>query len=106
MNTLCPSEEIFGPLAPLICFNTIDDVIGTANDTQYRLAAYLFSEDNRINDRVNRQLEVGIVGVNTGIISTVVPPFGGIKASSIGREGGRIGLDDYLETKYVCYDMR
>lgn len=105
-NMLCASEETFGPLAPLICFNTIDDVIGMANDTQFGLAAYLFSENHRIIDRVSRQLEVGMVGVNTGIISTAVAPFGGIKASGIGREGGRIGLDEYLETKYVCCDMR
>ncbi|WP_340676771.1 NAD-dependent succinate-semialdehyde dehydrogenase [Paraglaciecola sp.] len=105
-NMLCASEETFGPLAPLICFNTIDDVIDMANDSQFGLAAYLFSENHRTIDYVSRKLEAGMVGVNTGIISTAVAPFGGIKASGIGREGGRIGLDEYLETKYVCYDMR
>lgn len=105
-NMLCTKEETFGPLAPLIPFSTIADVIAMANDTQFGLAAYLFSENHRTIERISSQLEVGMVGVNTGIISTAVAPFGGIKTSGMGREGGRIGLDEYLETKYVCYDMR
>tara|TARA_R110000751_G_scaffold116604_2_gene216292 strand:+ start:42471 stop:43913 length:1443 start_codon:yes stop_codon:yes gene_type:complete len=105
-NMLCAKEETFGPLAPLIRFSTIADVIAMANDTQFGLAAYLFSENHRTIEHISAQLEVGMVGVNTGIISTAVAPFGGIKASGLGREGGRIGLDEYLETKYVCYDIR
>jgi succinate-semialdehyde dehydrogenase/glutarate-semialdehyde dehydrogenase len=102
----CTAEETFGPLAPLISFDTIDEAIEMANDTKYGLAAYMFSERYSTIEKVSNKLEAGMVGVNTGIISTAVAPFGGIKASGIGREGARIGLDEYLETKYVCYGIK
>lgn len=101
----CASEETFGPLAPLICFDTIDEAIEMANDTEFGLAAYCFSENHRTIEKVSSNLEAGMVGVNTGIISTAVAPFGGVKSSGIGREGARVGLDEYLEIKYVCYGM-
>lgn len=101
----CTNEETFGPLAPLICFDTIDEAIQMANNTEYGLAAYMFSENHRTIEKVSSRLEVGMVGVNTGIISTAVAPFGGVKSSGIGREGARAGLDEYLEIKYVCYGM-
>ncbi|AGH46163.1 NAD-dependent succinate-semialdehyde dehydrogenase [Paraglaciecola psychrophila] len=101
----CANEETFGPLAPLICFDTIDAAIQMANSTEFGLAAYMFSENHRTIEKVSSRLEVGMVGVNTGIISTAVAPFGGVKSSGIGREGARAGLDEYLEIKYVCYGM-
>jgi succinate-semialdehyde dehydrogenase/glutarate-semialdehyde dehydrogenase len=104
-NMQCANEETFGPLAPLICFDTIDEAILMANDTEFGLAAYMFSENHRTIEKVSSHLEVGMVGVNTGIISTAVAPFGGVKSSGIGREGARVGLDEYLEIKYVCYGM-
>jgi succinate-semialdehyde dehydrogenase/glutarate-semialdehyde dehydrogenase len=104
-NMQCANEETFGPLAPLIRFDTIDEAIQMANNTEFGLAAYMFSENHRTIEKVSSSLEVGMVGVNTGIISTAVAPFGGVKSSGIGREGARAGLDEYLETKYVCYGM-
>jgi succinate-semialdehyde dehydrogenase/glutarate-semialdehyde dehydrogenase len=104
-NMQCANEETFGPLAPLIRFDTIDEAIQMANNTEFGLAAYMFSENHRTIEKVSSSLEVGMVGVNTGIISTAVAPFGGVKSSGIGREGARVGLDEYLETKYVCYGM-
>ncbi|MGK0306555.1 MAG: succinate-semialdehyde dehydrogenase/glutarate-semialdehyde dehydrogenase [Gammaproteobacteria bacterium] len=104
-NMQCANEETFGPLAPLICFDTIDEAIQMANNSEFGLAAYMFSENHRTIEKVSSSLEVGMVGVNTGIISTAVAPFGGVKSSGIGREGARAGLDEYLETKYVCYGM-
>lgn len=104
-NMQCANEETFGPLAPLIRFDSIDEAIQMANNTEFGLAAYMFSENHRTIEKVSSSLEVGMVGVNTGIISTAVAPFGGVKSSGIGREGARAGLDEYLETKYVCYGM-
>jgi succinate-semialdehyde dehydrogenase/glutarate-semialdehyde dehydrogenase len=104
-NMQCANEETFGPLAPLICFDTIDEVIQMANNSEFGLAAYMFSENHRTIEKVSSRIEVGMVGVNTGIISTAVAPFGGVKSSGIGREGARAGLDEYLETKYICYGM-
>jgi succinate-semialdehyde dehydrogenase/glutarate-semialdehyde dehydrogenase len=104
-NMQCANEETFGPLAPLICFDTIDEAIQMANNSEFGLAAYMFSENHRTIENVSSRLEVGMVGVNTGVISTAVAPFGGVKSSGIGREGARAGLDEYLETKYVCYGM-
>lgn len=95
-------EETFGPLAPLFCFETEDEAIAMANDTEFGLAAYLFTEDRRRIWRVSEQLETGMVGVNTGLISNEVAPFGGIKQSGLGREGSRHGIEDYLELKYLC----
>lgn len=95
-------EEIFGPVAPLFRFSTEDDAIAIANDTEYGLAAYFYAADMGRIWRVSESLEYGMVGVNTGLISTEVAPFGGFKESGIGREGSHHGLDEYLETKYVA----
>ena len=95
-------EEIFGPVAPLFRFQTEEDAIRMANDTEFGLASYFFARDVGRIFRVSEALEYGMVGVNTGLISTEVAPFGGVKASDLGREGSRHGLDDYLEIKYVC----
>jgi succinate-semialdehyde dehydrogenase/glutarate-semialdehyde dehydrogenase len=95
-------EETFGPLAPLFRFADEADVIAQANDTIFGLAAYFYARDLSRVTRVQEALEYGIVGVNTGLISTEVAPFGGVKQSGLGREGGRQGIEDYLEVKYVC----
>ncbi len=96
------TEETFGPLAPLFRFDTEDDVIAMANDTEFGLAAYFYSRDIGRVWRVADALETGMVGVNTGLISTEVAPFGGVKQSGLGREGSRYGIDDYLVIKYIC----
>ncbi|QRN81293.1 MAG: NAD-dependent succinate-semialdehyde dehydrogenase, partial [Nocardiopsis sp. BM-2018] len=98
-------EETFGPLAPLFRFDTEEEVIGHANDTIFGLAAYFYARDVGRITRVQEALEYGIVGVNTGIISTEVAPFGGVKQSGLGREGSRHGIEDYLEMKYVCLSI-
>ena len=95
-------EEIFGPVAPLFRFTTEDEAIHMANDTEFGLAAYFYSKDHARVWRVSRQLEYGMVGINTGLISTEVAPFGGVKLSGIGREGSSHGLDEYMETKYLA----
>ena len=95
-------EEIFGPVAPLFRFKTEAEAVHLANDTEFGLAAYFYSKDHGRIWRVSKQLEYGMVGVNTGLISTEVAPFGGIKQSGIGREGSSHGLDEYLETKYLA----
>ena len=95
-------EEIFGPVAPLFCFKTEEDAIRMANDNEFGLASYFFARDVGRIFRVSEALEYGMVGVNTGLISTEIAPFGGVKSSGLGREGSRHGLDDYLEIKYVC----
>ncbi|HJV52851.1 MAG TPA: NAD-dependent succinate-semialdehyde dehydrogenase [Noviherbaspirillum sp.] len=95
-------EEIFGPVAPLFRFKTEAEAIAMANDTEFGLAAYFFSKDHARAWRVSRRLEYGMVGVNTGLISTEVAPFGGVKLSGIGREGSSHGLDEYMEIKYVA----
>ena len=95
-------EETFGPLAPLFRFQTEEEAIQLANDTEFGLASYFYSRDMGRVWRVSEQLEYGIVGVNVGIISTEVAPFGGVKESGVGREGSHYGIDDYLEVKYVC----
>ena len=95
-------EETFGPVAPLFKFDTIEDVVDQANDTIFGLASYFYAKDLSKVWRVAEALEYGMVGVNTGLISTEVAPFGGIKQSGIGREGSRYGCDDYLEIKYIC----
>ncbi|HQX33068.1 MAG TPA: NAD-dependent succinate-semialdehyde dehydrogenase [Dokdonella sp.] len=99
---LIAREETFGPVAPLFRFDTEAEVIGMANDTEFGLAGYFYTRDLARCWRVAEALECGIVGVNTGIISTEVAPFGGIKQSGNGREGSKYGLDDYTELKYVC----
>ena len=95
-------EEIFGPVAPLFRFKTEDEAVQMANDTEFGLAAYFYSKDHGRVWRVSKQLEYGMVGVNTGMISTEVAPFGGVKLSGVGREGSRHGLDEYMETKYLA----
>ena len=95
-------EEIFGPVAPLFSFETEEEVIAMANDTEFGLACYFFSRDIGRIWRVAEGLEYGIVGINEGIISNEMAPFGGVKESGQGREGSKYGLDDYLEIKYMC----
>ncbi|UWP92833.1 NAD-dependent succinate-semialdehyde dehydrogenase [Aliiroseovarius crassostreae] len=99
------SDETFGPLAPLFKFKDEDDVIAQANDTIFGLASYFFAKDLSRVYKVAEELEYGIVGVNTGIISTEVAPFGGVKQSGLGREGSRHGIEDYLEMKYICMSV-
>lgn len=102
---LVAREETFGPLAPLFCFEDENEVIEMANNTEFGLAAYLYTNDSARIFRVSEALEYGIVGVNTGIISTEVAPFGGVKQSGLGREGSKYGIEDYLELKYMCVNL-
>ena len=95
-------EETFGPVAPLFRFHNEAEAIQLANDTEFGLAAYFFTRDLARSWRVQEALEYGLVGVNTGLISTEVAPFGGMKESGLGREGSRYGIDEYTEMKYVC----
>ena len=95
-------EETFGPVSPLFRFKADDDAIRIANDTEYGLASYFYSRDNRRIWRAAERLEYGMVGVNTGVISTEVAPFGGMKESGIGREGSKYGIEEYVEVKYVA----
>ncbi len=99
------TEETFGPLAPLFRFETEDEVIRLANDTIFGLASYFYARDIGRITRVQEALEYGMVGVNTGLISTEVAPFGGVKQSGLGREGSRHGMEDYLEMKYICLSV-
>jgi succinate-semialdehyde dehydrogenase / glutarate-semialdehyde dehydrogenase len=99
---LLAAEETFGPIAPLFSFESEADVTAAANATPFGLASYVYTRDNARIWRVSEALEYGMVGVNTGLISTAEAPFGGIKMSGQGREGSRYGIDDYLEIKYVC----
>jgi succinate-semialdehyde dehydrogenase/glutarate-semialdehyde dehydrogenase len=96
------NDETFGPVAPLFKFDTVEDVIEQANDTIFGLASYFYANDLSKVWRVAEALEYGMVGVNTGLISTEVAPFGGVKQSGQGREGSKYGCDDYLEIKYIC----
>lgn len=98
-------EETFGPLAPLFRFETEAEAIAMANDTEFGLAAYFFTRDVGRCWRVGEALEYGMVGINTGLISNEVAPFGGIKQSGIGREGSKYGIEDYLEIKYLCFEV-
>jgi len=95
-------EETFGPIAPLFKFHTEAEAIAMANDTEFGLAAYLYTRDLARSWRVSEAIEYGIVGLNTGIISTEVAPFGGVKESGTGREGSKYGILDYTELKYIC----
>ena len=99
------TEETFGPLAPLFKFENEDEVIEMANDTIFGLASYFYAKDLSRVYKVAEALEYGIVGVNTGIISTEVAPFGGVKQSGLGREGSHHGIEDYLEMKYICMSV-
>ena len=101
-DMLVTSEETFGPVAPLFKFSDEDDVIAAANDTEFGLCAYFYARDMARIWRVSEALESGIVGINTGIISTEIAPFGGVKSSGLGREGSHFGLDEFMELKYLC----
>ena len=98
-------EETFGPLAPLFRFDTDDEVVEMANDTIFGLAAYFFGRDISRVTKVAEALEYGMVGINTGLISTEVAPFGGVKQSGLGREGSRHGMDEFMEMKYLCLSV-
>ena len=104
-NMKVATEETFGPLAPLFEFSTVEEVIELANDTIFGLASYFYAKDLSRVYEVAEALEYGIVGVNTGIISTELAPFGGVKQSGLGREGSHYGIDDFLEMKYVCLSV-
>lgn len=95
-------EETFGPIAPLFRFANEEDVITQANDTEFGLASYFYAKDLARVFRVSEALEYGMIGVNTGLISTAEAPFGGIKSSGLGREGSHFGIDDFIEIKYIC----
>lgn len=98
-------EETFGPLAPLFRFKTEDEAIAMANDTEFGLASYLFTQSTARQWRVGEALEYGMVGINTGAISNEVAPFGGVKQSGLGREGSKFGIEEYVEMKYLCVDL-
>ncbi|SNZ20324.1 NAD-dependent succinate-semialdehyde dehydrogenase [Cohaesibacter gelatinilyticus] len=102
IEAMVSKEETFGPLAPLIRFESEEEVVALANDSEFGLAGYFYANDLSRVWRVAEALETGMVGVNTGLISTEVAPFGGIKQSGLGREGSKYGMDDFLEIKYVC----
>src|SRR4051812_35128362 len=95
-------EEIFGPVAPITTFSSEDEAIASANDTEYGLVAYVFTKDFKRAIRVVERLDTGMVGLNQGMVSNAAAPFGGVKQSGIGREGGFEGIDEYLELKYVA----
>jgi succinate-semialdehyde dehydrogenase/glutarate-semialdehyde dehydrogenase len=95
-------EEIFGPVAPLFAFSTEEEAVQLANATEFGLAAYFYTRDPGRIFRVSEALEYGMIGVNTGLMSSEVAPCGGIKQSGFGREGSQHGVDEYLSTKYTC----
>ena len=97
------SEEIFGPIAPIFKFSTEEEAIAMANDTEFGLAAYLFTENQGRSWRVAEGIDYGMVGINETIIASAYMPFGGVKESGQGREGSHQGVDEYLETKYLCF---
>lgn len=98
-------EETFGPLCPLFVFDSEEEAVRSANDTEFGLAAYVFTADAARQWRMGEALEYGMVGINTGLISNEVAPFGGIKSSGLGREGSKYGIEEYLEIKYLCMDL-
>ncbi|MEI9891798.1 MAG: aldehyde dehydrogenase family protein [Caulobacteraceae bacterium] len=102
-DALLTREETFGPLAAVIPFDGIDDGLAMANDTPFGLAAYLCSSNPATIARASRGIESGMVGINTGLISTAVAPFGGVKQSGLGREGSRYGVEEYVNLKYLCH---
>ena len=101
-DMLCAKEETFGPFAPVFKFKTEQEAIDAANDTEFGLASYFYSRDIGRIYRVSEALEYGMVGINVGILATEHVPFGGVKQSGLGREGSHLGMDDYLEVKYLC----
>ncbi|MED6246945.1 Succinate-semialdehyde dehydrogenase, mitochondrial, partial [Ataeniobius toweri] len=102
-DMLCTKEETFGPLVPVIRFETEEEALAVANAANVGLAGYFYSQDVGQIWRVAEALEVGIVGVNEGLLSTPEATFGGVKQSGLGREGSKYGIDEYLEVKYMCY---
>jgi succinate-semialdehyde dehydrogenase/glutarate-semialdehyde dehydrogenase len=94
-------EEIFGPVAPIVRFDTEEQAVALANDTEYGLVSYAFTKDLKRGLRLVESLDTGMTGLNTGLVSNAAAPFGGVKASGLGREGGPEGIAEYLETKYV-----
>jgi succinate-semialdehyde dehydrogenase/glutarate-semialdehyde dehydrogenase len=98
-------EEIFGPVAPVVSFDDEDAAIAAANDTEFGLVAYVYTRDIKRAFRVCEKLQTGMVGLNQGMVSNAAAPFGGVKASGFGREGGKEGIDEYLEIKYVAMAM-
>jgi succinate-semialdehyde dehydrogenase/glutarate-semialdehyde dehydrogenase len=103
---LIAKEETFGPVAPLFQFHSEEEVIKMANDTEFGLASYFYSKDIQRIWRVAEALEYGMVGINAGIVSTEVAPFGGMKQSGMGREGSKYGIDSYVELKYLCMGVK
>ncbi|MET7791192.1 NAD-dependent succinate-semialdehyde dehydrogenase [Streptomyces sp900116325] len=99
------SQEIFGPVAPILTFTDEDEVIEAANDTEYGLVSYLFTENLHRAFRVSEKLDTGMIGLNKGVVSDPAAPFGGVKASGLGREGGRVGIDEFLETRYLAMPL-
>jgi succinate-semialdehyde dehydrogenase/glutarate-semialdehyde dehydrogenase len=95
------NEEIFGPIAPIVRFKDEDEAIKLANDTEYGLVSYAYTQDLKRGIRLIERLETGMTGLNTGLVSNAAAPFGGVKQSGLGREGGLEGIQEYLETKYV-----
>jgi succinate-semialdehyde dehydrogenase/glutarate-semialdehyde dehydrogenase len=98
-------EEIFGPVAPITSFTSEEQAIAAANDTEYGLVAYVFTRDLKRALRVCEALQTGMIGLNQGMVSNAGAPFGGVKQSGIGREGGNEGIEEYLETKYVAVNL-
>ena len=99
------SEEIFGPVAPIASFASEEEAVAAANDTEYGLVAYVFTRDLKRALRVCEHLETGMIGLNQGMVSNAGAPFGGVKQSGVGREGGNEGIEEYLETKYVAVNL-
>jgi len=99
------TEEVFGPVAPVVTFDTDEQAIAMANDTEFGLVAYAFTRDLKRGLRVVEALETGMVGLNRGLVSNAAAPFGGVKQSGFGREGGPEGIQEYLETKYVAMNV-
>jgi succinate-semialdehyde dehydrogenase / glutarate-semialdehyde dehydrogenase len=104
-DSMLMHEETFGPIAPLLCFHSEEEVVRMCNGTEYGLAAYFYTRDIGRIWRVAEALECGMIGINEGLISTEVAPFGGVKQSGIGREGSKYGIHEYLEIKYLCFDI-
>ncbi|MGK2862678.1 MAG: NAD-dependent succinate-semialdehyde dehydrogenase, partial [Chitinophagaceae bacterium] len=102
-DMIIAKDEVFGPVAPVFIFSTEEEVINLANDTEYGLASYFYTKDMARCWRVAEALETGMVGINEGLISTAVAPFGGVKESGIGREGSKYGMDYFMEIKYLCF---
>jgi succinate-semialdehyde dehydrogenase/glutarate-semialdehyde dehydrogenase len=99
-------EEVFGPVAPVTTFDTEDEAITLADDTEFGLVAYLFTRDLDRALRVGERLSTGMVGINTGLVSNAAAPFGGVKQSGFGREGGDEGIEEYLDVKYMALALK